>query len=58
VNGEVLEVNEALADQPELVNVSPYDQAWMIKVRMSNPADLDYLLSASDYEKLTAEESR
>jgi glycine cleavage system H protein len=57
VNGEVAEINAALAGQPELVNVSPYEQAWMIKVRMSNPADLDQLLSASDYEKLTAEES-
>lgn len=56
VTGEVLEVNPALADQPELVNASPYADAWMIKVRMSNPADLDQLLSAEDYEALTAEE--
>ncbi len=57
VNGEVIDVNPALTDQPELVNASPYADAWMIKVRMSNPADLDQLLSAEDYEKLTAEES-
>ena len=57
VSGEVAEINPALADQPELVNASPYAEAWMIKVRMSNPADLDQLLSAPDYEKLTAEEA-
>ena len=56
VSGEVLEVNAALSDQPELVNSSPYEGAWMIKVRMSDPAELDALLSADDYEKLTAEE--
>ena len=56
VSGEVVEVNAALADQPELVNASPYDDAWMIKVRMSNPADLDALLSPAEYEQLTAEE--
>ncbi|HLQ33724.1 MAG TPA: glycine cleavage system protein GcvH [Chloroflexota bacterium] len=56
VSGEVIEVNSALADQPELVNASPYNEAWMIRVRMSNPADLDQLLSAGDYERLTADE--
>jgi len=56
VSGEVIEVNSALADQPELVNASPYAEAWMIKVRMSNPSDLDQLLAVADYEKLTAEE--
>ncbi len=57
VSGEVVDVNSALNDQPELVNASPYADAWMIRVRMSNPGDLDQLLSAQDYEKLTAEES-
>ena len=56
VSGEVIEVNSALADQPELVNASPYNEAWMIRVRMSNPADLDQLLSAGEYERLTADE--
>jgi len=57
VSGEVVEVNSALADQPELVNASPYGEAWMIKVRTSNNADLDQLLSAEEYERLTAEEA-
>ena len=57
VSGEVVEVNSTLADQPELVNASPYGEAWMIKVRTSNNADLDQLLSAEEYERLTAEEA-
>lgn len=56
VSGEVVEVNSVLADQPELVNSSPYEGAWMIKVRMANSAELEQLLGPSDYEKLTAEE--
>jgi glycine cleavage system H protein len=56
VTGEVVEVNSALTDQPELVNSSPYEGAWMIKVRMSDAAEMDQLLSPADYEKLTAEE--
>ena len=53
----MVEVNSALADQPELVNASPYGEAWMIKIRTSNNADLDQLLSAEEYERLTAEEA-
>ena len=56
VSGEVTAVNAALADQPELVNAAPYTEAWMIKVKMSNPGDLEQLLSAADYERLTADE--
>jgi glycine cleavage system H protein len=56
VSGEVIEVNGALADRPELVNAAPYSDAWMIKVRMSDPADLEELLSAGEYEQLTAEQ--
>ena len=52
VTGEILEQNEALADQPELVNQDPYGEGWLIKVRMSDPAEYDALLSAADYEKL------
>ena len=52
VTGEILEQNEALADQPELVNQDPYGEGWLIKVRMTAPAEYDALLSAADYEKL------
>lgn len=56
VSGKVLEVNESLADSPELVNESPYEKAWMIVVEMSNPAELDDLLDAAGYEKLISEQ--
>lgn len=51
VSGTVVEVNELLQDQPELINQSPYDQGWMIKVKLSAPAELDGLLSPEDYKK-------
>ncbi len=50
VSGEVIEINEALADAPEMVNNSPYDDGWMIKIRISKPSEVDSLLSASEYE--------
>jgi glycine cleavage system H protein len=52
VSGRVVERNEALEKQPQLVNDSPYDNGWVIKVEMSAPAELDGLLSAADYQKL------
>ncbi|AEP11390.1 glycine cleavage system protein GcvH [Chloracidobacterium thermophilum] len=50
VSGEVIEVNTKLADAPELVNTSPYDEGWMIVIRLSNPGEVDALLSAAEYE--------
>ena len=50
VSGEVIELNEALADAPELVNNSPYADGWMIKIKMGKPSEVDSLLSASEYE--------
>ena len=52
VSGTVLEFNEALNDQPELVNNDPYGEGWMIKVTVDNPAELDTLRDAAAYEKL------
>ena len=54
VAGEVVEVNAALKDKPEDVNTKPHE-AWMIKLRMSNPADLKTLLDAAAYQALTGE---
>jgi glycine cleavage system H protein len=54
VTGEVVEVNAELPKKPELVNSDPYGTGWMLVVRMSNPKDVDGLMSAADYEKLTA----
>jgi glycine cleavage system H protein len=51
VSGEVIEVNEELADRPELVNEDPHAGAWMVKIRMDDPAQLDDLMTASDYER-------
>jgi glycine cleavage system H protein len=50
VSGEVAEINEALADAPELVNNSPYAEGWMIKIKIGKPSEIDSLLSASEYE--------
>ena len=49
-SGEVLELNAALEDHPELVNNSPYEEGWIIKVKLSNPAELDGLMSAAEYK--------
>ena len=50
VGGEILEQNEALADQPELVNKDPYGEGWLIKMKPANAADLDNLLDAEGYK--------
>ncbi len=52
VSGEVLELNEALEDQPELVNNDPYGEGWMIKISVADPAELDSLLDAAGYEAI------
>jgi len=52
VSGEVVEVNEALADTPELVNKDPYGEGWMIKIKIADETDLAELLSAADYQKM------
>ncbi|TKG92381.1 glycine cleavage system protein GcvH [Puteibacter caeruleilacunae] len=49
VAGEVLEVNPALEDSPELVNKDPFGEGWMIKIKLSNVSDIDDLMSAEDY---------
>ena len=52
VGGEVTEVNEGLADEPELVNKDAYGEGWMIKIKVADAAELDDLMSAEDYQKL------
>ncbi|HIB87324.1 TPA: glycine cleavage system protein GcvH [Candidatus Poribacteria bacterium] len=49
VSGEIIEINEELEYTPELVNEDPYNQGWMIKIRMDDSNELDNLLSAEDY---------
>ena len=52
VAGEVLEFNEELEGSPDLVNKDPYGKGWMIKIKMSNPADLDDLMGAKAYSEI------
>lgn len=54
VGGEVIEVNAALEDQPELVNEDAYGEGWLIKINVSDASELDGLLSAEDYQKFIA----
>lgn len=55
VSGEVIEVNTALSDAPETVNRDPYGEGWMIKIRLSNPEELEALLDHQQYKELIAE---
>ncbi len=50
VSGKVIAINEALPDAPDTVNSDPYGAAWMVKIELSNPSELDNLLDASAYE--------
>lgn len=50
VDGEVVEINPALEDDPELVNTDPYGEGWIYKIRPARAADLDDLLTAEQYE--------
>jgi glycine cleavage system H protein len=53
VSGEVLEFNELLSDNPELVNQDPYNKGWIIKIKITNPDELEELLDASQYRQIT-----
>ena len=55
IAGKILEVNENLEDSPELVNESPYEQAWMVVVEPANEADVESLLTAEQYQEAIAE---
>ena len=52
VGGEIVEFNEAVDADPAVVNRDAYGEGWLVKVKMSNPAEYDVLLGAADYEKL------
>jgi len=52
VDGEVVEVNPALEDAPEMVNSEPYEGGWMIRIKPSDPSQLDDLISSEDYRAL------
>ena len=57
VSGEVVEVNEALADNPALVNTDPWGDGWMIRIRVSDPTEIDELMTAEEYDEYIEKES-
>jgi len=57
VSGEIVAINETLADTPEKVNEDPYGEGWMIRVQLSNPGEVDSLLTAAEYEDFTKAET-
>lgn len=57
VTGEVAEINESLNDEPEKVNQDPYGEGWMIRMKMTNPGEVDSLLTAAEYEDFTKGET-
>ena len=57
VTGTVTEVNDRLNDEPELVNSEPYEEAWMLRIEMSDATEVDGLLDADEYKSFVEEES-
>ncbi|MBS3956996.1 MAG: glycine cleavage system protein GcvH [Clostridiales bacterium] len=57
LDGEVAAVNDALSGAPETINEDPYGDGWMIKIELSDPAQLDVLMSAEEYEAFITEEA-
>ena len=53
VSGEIVEMNESLEDSPELVNSDPYGEGWMVKIKMTDPSELEDLLDAEAYQEIT-----
>lgn len=56
VDGEVVEVNDAAVDGPEVINTSPYDDAWLVKVKVADPSQLDSLMDTTAYNEFEANE--
>ncbi|HET7711598.1 MAG TPA: glycine cleavage system protein GcvH [Thermoanaerobaculia bacterium] len=57
VTGEVIEVNETLADKPQLVNEDPYGDGWMIRIRLKDATEIEELMTAEEYEEYVEAES-
>ena len=51
LSGEIIEVNEALASAPEAINDDPYESGWMVKIRLSDPSEVDSLMDAAGYQE-------
>ena len=52
VSGEIIEFNEALEEEPEMVNSDPYGEGWMIKIKMTDTSEVEDLMSSDDYKQL------
>ena len=57
VSGEVVEVNEALTEKPELVNTDPYGDGWMVRIKLKTPDEVDELMDAEEYEEYVEKEA-
>ena len=55
VDGEIIEVNEKLLERPELINQSPFEEGWVVKIKPNNPEQIDSLLSKEQYDKLVGQ---
>jgi len=55
VDGEIVEINEKLLEHPELINQSPYEEGWIVKMKPSNPEQIDSLLSKEQYDELVGQ---
>jgi glycine cleavage system H protein len=55
LSGEVLAINVVAAEEPETINEDPYGEGWLVRIRLSDPAELDELMDAADYRKLLEE---
>ena len=55
ISGEIVEDNETVEGSPEIVNSSPYEDAWLVRIKISDQSELDELLDAADYQKLLEE---
>ena len=54
LSGEIIEVNDALAESPENINDDPYGEGWLVRIRLSDPAEVDALMDAETYEQTLA----
>jgi glycine cleavage system H protein len=55
VSGEVLEINQAAIDEPQLVNRDPYGDGWLVRLRLSKPSELDALMNSDEYDKFVTQ---
>ena len=56
LSGQVVEVNQRVVDEPETVNADPYGEGWLVRIKLTDPAEVDDLLDAEAYQQLVAEQ--